>query len=392
MIRFGLLGPVEATRDGQRLAIGGPKQRAVLAVLLLNAARAVPISQIVTAVWGDRPPDRAVNTVQVYVSNLRRVLEPEPPADPADRLLGTQGAAYRIRADRTSLDLLDFLAAAAEGRRRLEAHHYQDAATHLAGALALFRGPALADLLDEPFAAAEAAAIEESRLAALEARFEADLGAGRTSELTGELRALVAEHPLRERFHGLLAEALYRADRQADALAVLRAVRTLLADELGVDPGTELRALEQKILTHSRLGDARRQGRPLLLLHDGAGHQRVLPLDAARSPVTVGRRPRNDICLGWDVEVSRLHATLEFADGTWVLVDQGSRNGSFVDGEQVRDRHRLHDAQVIRLGGTVLVYRAGDGAGDGAAARPTTPGSVVTSVRELHRAAPEEDA
>ena len=113
MIRFSLLGPVEVHRDGMRVPVGGPKQRAVLAVLLLNANRTVQVSQIVDAVWGERAPERAVNTVQVYVSGLRRALEPQPPADPAARLLATRGTGYLLRADERSLDLLEFFAAAA---------------------------------------------------------------------------------------------------------------------------------------------------------------------------------------------------------------------------------------------------------------------------------------
>jgi DNA-binding SARP family transcriptional activator len=382
MIRFSLLGPVEATRDGTKLAIGGPKQRAVLAVLLLNANRVVPISQIVNGVWADRAPDRAVNTVQVYVSSLRRALEPHPPADPALRLLATRGPGYCLRADEHSLDLLEFLAAAAEGRRRLEESRYGEAAERLRHALALFRGPPLADLVDEPFAQAELAAVDESRLAALEARIEADLARGRAADVVAELGTLIAEHPLRERFRGLLAEALYRAGRQADALAVFRDTRAVLAEELGIDPSPELRALEQTILTHSRLGRVQRGGRPFLLLHDGAGSQHVLPLDAARSPLTIGRRSSNDVCLSWDPEVSRLHAQLEHDADGWSLLDEGlSRNGSFVDGEPVHGRHRLQDAQVIRLGGTVLLYRSAGGS-----SLRTAPGSAVTSIARVRSA------
>jgi DNA-binding SARP family transcriptional activator len=381
-IRFRLLGPVEAWRDGTRLAIGGPKQRAVLAVLLLNANRVVPISQLIDHIWGDRAPDRAVNTVQVYVSSLRRVLEPHPPVDAAQRLLATRGPGYRLTADERSLDLLEFLAIAAEGRRRLDQSHYAEASERLNHALGLFRGPPLADLVDEPFAQAELAAIGESRLAALEARIEADLACGRESDVTAELHTLVAQHPWHERFRGLLAESLYRAGRQADALAVFRDARAVLADELGIDPSPELLALEQAILHQAQLDRVRRRGRPLLLLHDGAGGQRVVPLDAAQSPLTIGRRSTNDICLGWDPEVSRLHAQLEYQDGSWDLTDEGlSRNGSFVDGELVRGRRQLSDAQVIRLGGTVLLYRSGGGA-----SLPSAPGSAVTSTARVRSA------
>ncbi len=358
MIRFSLLGPVEAHRDGVRVPLGGPKQRAVLAVLLLNANRTVQVSQIVDGVWGERPPQRAVNTVQVYVSALRRALEPRPPGDPADRLLTTRGTGYMLRADERSLDLLEFLAAAADGRRASSEGRHADAAARLRHALGLWRGRALADVADEPFAEAELAALEETRLATVEARAAADLAAGRDAELIAELRTLVAEHPLRERFRGLLAEALYRAGRQADALEVFRDARAVLAEELGVDPSPELQALERTILNQGELGRAHRDGRPFLVLTESGGDQRVIPLEAGRSPMTIGRRPANDICLSWDAEVSRAHARLEWADGDWYLVDDGaSRNGSFVDGERVHGRRLLQDAQILRLGATVLLYR-----------------------------------
>jgi DNA-binding SARP family transcriptional activator len=232
VIRFSLLGPVEAHRDGARVPLGGPKQRAVLALLLLNANRTVQVSQIIDGVWGEGAPQRAVNTVQVYVSGLRRALDPQPSAG----LLTTHGTGYLLRADERSLDLLEFLSAAADGRRAMTEGRPADASDRLRHALGLWRGRALADVADEPFAETELAALEETRLATVEARVGADLAAGRDAELVAELRTLVAEHPLRERFRGLLAEALYRGGRQADALAVFREARKVLGEELGVDP------------------------------------------------------------------------------------------------------------------------------------------------------------
>jgi DNA-binding SARP family transcriptional activator len=357
VIRFSLLGPVEAHRDGARVPLGGPKQRAVLAMLLLNANRMVQVSQIIDGVWGDGAPQRAVNTVQVYVSGLRRALEPQPPPDPADRLLTTRGTGYVLRADEHTLDLLEFLAAASDGRRAMDEGRHAEAARRLRHALGLWRGRALADVADEPFAETELAALEETRLATVEARIAADLASGKDAELVAELRTLVAAHPLRERFRGLLAEALYRAGRQADALEVFRNARAVLAEELGVDPSPELQSLEQTILEQGEIGRAHRDGRPFLLLHEG-GAQRVIALDPAGSPVRIGRSQSNDIALDWDREVSREHARLEHGPAGWELVDDGvSRNGSFVDGERVRVRRRLQDAQILRMGRTVLLYR-----------------------------------
>lgn len=357
-IRFGVLGPLEAVVDGTPLPLGGRKQRAVAAILLLNANRLVPPHQIIAGVWGPAASPNAANTVQVYVSNLRRVFAPAREAA-GRRLLRTVDGGYRIELGAGELDLLDFHAAAAGGRRLLEATRYTEAAQRLAAALALWRGPALGDLRDEPFAQAEVTALDELRLATVEARIEADLALGRAAAVVAELHVLVEEHPLRERFRALQMEALHRAGRRADALAAYRAARRTLLDELGVDPGPELRGLERDILADVALSGVHRRDQPFLLFQDGSGHQRVVALDADRSPFVIGRRPDCDLVLGWDQEVSRVHARLERGDGGWTLVDDGtSRNGSFVNGEPVAGRRPLRDAEVIRLGRTVLLYRA----------------------------------
>jgi DNA-binding SARP family transcriptional activator len=384
VIRFSLLGPVVATRDGLAVPLGGPKQRGVLAMLLLNANRVVSIGQIVDGIWADHAPERAFNVVQVYVSALRRALEP-PGAEPERQLLVTRGQGYQLRADEQSLDVLEFLELASKGRRLMETFHYAEAGKVLRQALSLWNGPALTDVADRPFAEAERAALEESRLAALEARIVADLALGRYADLVAELRVLVAEQPLRERFHGLLMEALYRTGRQGDALAAFRHARAVLADELGVDPSPELRDLERRILAQGELDQVQHRGRSFLLLHDGGARQQVVPLDPAQSPISVGRRSSNDICLGWDSEVSRVHTRFEHADQDWWLVDDHlSRNGSFVDGERVVGRYRLRDGQVIRLGATVLVYRSsGADFQRAAASSGVTSGARIRSAAQL---------
>ncbi|WP_219415042.1 BTAD domain-containing putative transcriptional regulator [Pseudonocardia nigra] len=352
MIEFRLLGAVEVVRDGRPLALGGPKQRAVLAIRLLGADRVVPLHRIIDGVWGERAGPNTANTVQVYVSNLRRALGP-------DRgLLVTRDTGYTVTLDGHELDVLRFLAASTEGRRLLEGNRYTEAADRLRAALGRWRGPALGDLAAEPFAAPEIAALEESRLATVEARIEADLALGRAAETVGELRTLVAAHQLRERFAALLMEALYRTGRRADALEVHRAARAVLLEELGADPGPDLRRLEREILAEAELSGVQRFERPFLVLTDGAGSREVVALHAGRSPFTIGRHPGNDLALGWDREVSRTHAHLEHTARGWALVDEGrSRNGSFVNGVRVSGRHELRDREVVRLGRTVLLYR-----------------------------------
>lgn len=280
----------------------------------------------------------------------------------------THPAGYRLELGEHQLDLLKFFASATDGRRFLEQHRYAEAADRLREALAYRRGPALGDLRDEPFAAAETAALDEAFLAAVEARIDADLALGRAAETVPELTTLVEAQPLREQLHAQLMEALYRAGRGADALAAYRAARAVLLDELGVNPGTELQRLQQAILADAELSRAQRSARPVLLLQDGGGHHRVVPLDASRSPLTIGRRSSNDLSLGWDLQVSRVHARLEWTASGWTLIDEGtSRNGSFVDGEQVVGQRQLRDGAVIRLGRTVLLYR---GTHTGRAVRP----------------------
>lgn len=357
MINFRVLGPLEVTKLGRTLPLGGRKQRAVLAILLLNVNHTVPVDRLISGVWSERTPGNPLNTLQVYVSNLRRVLEPAYSGD--QRLLITKEPGYRIQANIEQLDVLQFLAAAAKGRVSLDENRYEEAASCLHGALALWRGPVLADLVDEPFAEGELAVLEESRLVATEARIEADLALGRAEEIVGELTSLVISHPYRERFRGLLMLALYRSGRQAEALEFYQTTRKTLLDDLGVDPGPELKDLEQSILAQVNLGNMQRHARPFVLYHDGGGKQHIVELDAAQSPLTIGRRSSNDLSLAWDQEVSRVHAHLERGDGGWDLVDEGfSRNGSYVNGERVDTRHPLRDADVVRLGTTVLLYRA----------------------------------
>jgi DNA-binding SARP family transcriptional activator len=234
-----ILGPLEVWAAGAPAALGGKKQRALLAVLALNAGRTLSVSRLVDDLWGESPPDTAIKMIQIHVSGLRKVL-------PAG-VLATRPPGYRLDLRPEQVDLGRAERQVREACAALAAGDAGPAAAALRGALDLWRGPAL-DEFSEPFAASEARRIEDLRLRALEARIEADLRVGGHAELVGELEALVGRHPLREGLRGQLMLALYRSGRQADALAAYQDARRALSDELGIEPSAALRALELRIL------------------------------------------------------------------------------------------------------------------------------------------------
>ena len=242
MLAFRILGPLEVVDQERRVVLGGPKQRALLAILLLCRGEAVSSDRLIDQLWGERPPATAAKTLQGYVSHLRKAL--------GDDVLFTRGGGYELVTAPGQVDADRFEAMAAAARRALADGDASRAHEELDAALGMWRGEPLADLAYEPFAQREVARLDEARLAALEDRIEADLMLGHERDLVGELEALVAVHPHRERLLGQLMLALYRCGRQTDALAAYRKGRDALSDELGLEPGPELRALEQRILTH----------------------------------------------------------------------------------------------------------------------------------------------
>ena len=237
-MEFGLLGPLEVRGGDGPLRLPARKQRALLALLLLHANRVVARERLIDLLWGEAPPESAVKALQVYVSQLRKLL-------PAG-ILVTRAPGYLLEVEPKAVDLLRFERLVAEARAADPAR----ASSLLAEALGLWRGPPLAEFREEPFARVEARRLEDLRLAALEERIEADLALGRHAELVGELEALVGEDPHRERLRGQLMLALYRSGRQADALAAYQDARAVLLEELGLDPGDELQRLEKAILVH----------------------------------------------------------------------------------------------------------------------------------------------
>ena len=242
-LHFAILGPVEASTNGERLALGGPKQRALLALLLLHANEVVSRDRIIDELWGDRPPTSAPAALNVYVSKLRKILS----AAGADDVLRTQDPGYVLRVESGQLDADRFDELAAAGRRALETGDEEGAFAKLEEALSLWRGRALDDLPEEEFARRACARLEEARLAALMDRIEAELARGHPTELVGQLETLVSEHPFQERLWAELMLALYRSGRQADALDAYRRAREQL-DELGIEPSPQLKQLQAQIL------------------------------------------------------------------------------------------------------------------------------------------------
>jgi DNA-binding SARP family transcriptional activator len=237
-VKFLVLGSLEAFDGDRPIDLGTPRERALFALLLLHANEVVSSDRMVEELWPTGRPRTAQKIVQVYVSHLRTAL------GTSRHILESRGAGYLLRIDPGDLDLRLFEQLTDRARREELGERGQT----LRGALALWRGPALAEFADDSFVLAEAARLEELRLLALEERIEVDLELGGGPELVPELESLVADHPLRERFRAQLMLALYRAGRQADALVVFREGRKLFRDELGLEPGAALRDLERAIL------------------------------------------------------------------------------------------------------------------------------------------------
>ncbi len=336
-MRFQILGPFEVRDDlGREVVLGGPKQRAVLAILLLHMGEVVASERLIDELWAESPPKRAPNTLQVYVSNLRKPL--------GAGVLTTRSGGYRLEPGTFDLDAEEFEQLTAEGRRALRAGDAGGAHRLLVRALALWRGPALADFTYEPFAQGEIARLEEERIAASEDRLDALLATGGDAGLVGELERMIREHPLRERLRGQLMLALYRAGRQADALDAYRQARERLVDELGIEPGEELRALQAAILNQD----------PSLVVSapiTGAGTARDVGVLPRRGAPVIGRERelRELDALLCDPEVALLTLTGTGGIGKTTLALEAARNARpyFPDGVTVIRLAATVDAQGV---------------------------------------------
>jgi DNA-binding SARP family transcriptional activator len=346
LVHYRVLGPLEVTGpDGRPLDVGGAKPRALLTLLLSEPGRAVGIDRIVATLWGDDPPPTVTGTLQAYVSHLRRVLEPDrgPRRPPA--VLLTRPPGYLLQAGPDELDSLRFAHLLEEGDRAVAAGDPERGVSLLDQALDLWRGEPLAELGDQPAAATDRLRLTELHVRARERRCDALLAAGRPESAVPDLQRLVAEHPLRERLWARLVTALYAADRQADALDALRRCAELLRDELGIDPGPELRDLEQAVLRQ----DPR--------LTERVPRPRPAPLPAP-APAPAATAPAG-LLVGRQIELAQLRVSLDLAAG-------GRPSVLVVGGEAGIGKTRLAEAaaEVARAAGWAVAWsRCADDAG-----------------------------
>ena len=350
MLEFRILGPLEVVGEDGPIPLGGPKQRATLAILLLAANRVVPVERLADDLYAGEPPVTAVTQVQRQISELRKALG-------SAAVIETRAPGYLIRLAPQQLDLNRFERRVADAGGALAQGEAQRAADLLQEALALWRGPPLADLAHEPFAQPAIARLEELRLGALEQRIDADLALGRHADLVGELEALVAEHPVRERLRAQLMLALYRAGRQAEALEVYRATRAALVEEFGLEPTAALQQLERAVLVQDPSLDIASRPAPAALEPDRivllvpSAEDRVQDLVRVARPLA-GRA-------GWEMVVARLVAS-EDELGTAVAglnalrgeLDVPVRTAAFTSRAPAEDAIRLaglHDAGLVLL-------------------------------------------
>jgi DNA-binding SARP family transcriptional activator len=353
-VEYRLLGPLEVLVDGRSVDVGPPRHRCVLVLLLTHANAVVPAHQLVDELWGDTPPASAVNLVQGAVSALRKVVGKEA--------IATRGSGYALRVEPDALDLQRFERLAQTGSLALDDGRLDEALGALGEALSLWRGPALADLADEALVHAVASRLDELRLLALERRLEAELARGRHADALPDIRALVAEHPLRERPHGLLMLALYRCGRQADALEAYRSARATLVEELGISPGPALQELEGRILRQDPDLLPPAPARPDVAVAGGEPLRSILvtplqpgsidPLLALAEPLA--REPRREIVIVGTVthgdELTRLSGVLEARRAGLVERGLAARAAAFTSMTPGADLARLaieHDVDLL---------------------------------------------
>ncbi len=366
---FGLLGPLQVSADGKPLPLGTPKQRAVLALLVMSRNRPVSGDALVTAAWEQFPPPEPKASLHSYISNLRKLIAGTGADGRA--VLASAAPGYRLAVDAAHCDIGRFIAAKNAGVQAAAAGQFEQASSDLSTALAQWRGPVLDDLRDFEFVDPFATALTEDKVVAHTAHAEAEIACNRAYTIIGGLESLVVEYPYREPLWAQLITAYYLTDRQADALDAYQRLKTTLADDLGIDPGPTVRSLHERILRQDPL-DVRHAARTTavhkinnidLRTAVGVGVQtvaaqlrtpagQVFPLLAAAT--RIGRLPDNDIVLD-QANVSRHHAVIIDTGTSFVITDLRSANGVEVDGRRIRgtasldhgDRFRICDHEFV---------------------------------------------
>jgi DNA-binding SARP family transcriptional activator len=360
-VGFGVLGPLEMTVGTTPLALGSRKQRAVLAMLVINRNRVVSSETLVDAVWGERARQEARASLHTYVSNLRRLLN-DAGVD-GRTVLAAAPAGYRLTLADIDCDIGRFVIAKMAGIRAAAAGRFDVASRHLSSAVAEWRGRVLEDLSEFEFVGSFAAALVEDEVDVHTARAEAEIACGRGNAVIGLLEGLAVEHPYREPLWAQLITAYYLSERQSDALGAYRRLATALSADLGIEPGPKIRTLHQRILRQEVLDVSRAAltaasaaagtldrrstatGKPTMArLHALSGQ--VYPLIGAAT--RIGRLADNDVVLD-DAEVSRHHAVVSDTGTSFVITDLRSANGVFVHDHRIRGSVALADNDRIRI-------------------------------------------
>jgi DNA-binding SARP family transcriptional activator len=356
-IGFGVLGPLQMTVGGAAVPLGTPKQRAVLAVLVMNRNRPVGIDSLITAAWEQWPPSEARASLHSYISNLRRLL------GDSRSMLANAPPGYRLTVADTACDIGRFVIEKNAGVQAAAAGRFEEASRHLTSALAEWRGRVLEDLRDFQFVDAFATALTEDKVVAHTARAEAEIACGRGYAVVSELESLTGEHPYREPLWAQLITAYYLAERQSEALDAYQRLKTTLANDLGIDPAPTVRALHERILRQEPV-DVKKAAKTTAVhtIHNielrtsvDASHAhaslrspngQVYPLQAVVT--RIGRLADNDIVLD-DAKVSRHHAVIIDTGTSFVITDLRSANGVDVGDDRIRGTATLADGDRIRI-------------------------------------------
>jgi DNA-binding SARP family transcriptional activator len=367
-LQFGVLGPLQLRAGGDLVPLGAPKQRAVLATLLMSRNRAVSVDALIDAVWDQSPVPAARTSIHSYVSNLRRLLG-SGSHDP-NRVLASVSPGYQLNVADADCDIGRFVTEKNAGVHAAAAGRFEDASTYLSAALAEWRGPFLDDLREFAFVDTFATALSEVRVAVHTALAEAEIACGRADGIIPRLEVLSAEHLFRERLWAQLITAYYVTERQSDALNAYQRLKANLAENLGIDPGPTVRSLHERILRQEPLDTHETAQTTATHAIVGLGpHTGTLAAPSAvaelrrrdgqcyrlEGSTRIGRRPDNDIVVD-DDEVSRYHAVVIDTAGSFVISDLRSTNGVQVGGRRIRGSATLADGDHIRIGGHEFIF------------------------------------